>query len=221
MSAALRGPDVRIPPRDWFLVAAVAITGMIAGTLADGSLYLATPLALLLVYRGAVRHAQALEASDLYAHPDLPNRARRAVEEAAERLPLGEARVLLARVVTQAVLLFQAHETSVGASADDHGMLDDVTELVESACTSAEQLALLQAATGAADAESRAARDRFSSSLSSAAAVIRNLHLAVVGGGTVASDRVTEITADLRDEADARSRAMAELASLLEQRRRL
>lgn len=213
---------MRLPVSDWLLLAAIAIAGTIAGNLADPRLYVATPLALFMVYGSAARHARAREASDLYAHPDLPARAGRAVEKAAEQLPAGEARTLLARVVTQAVLFFQAHQASVGESADDRGMLADVAELVESACASAEQLALLDAATGPArsvDSSARASRERFSESLSSAAGVIRNLHLAVVSGGTVASERVTEITADLRDEADARSRALAELAVLLNQRR--
>lgn len=219
----VRGPAVRLPGRDWLLVFAIMVSGMIAGTLANASLYLATPLALVLVYNGAVRHARAREASDLYAHPDLPFRARRAVEQAADSLPLGRARTLLATVVTQAVLFFRAHEASVGATDEDRGVLADVAELVESACASAEQLALLEAATSAskqADAASLASRNRFEESLSSAAAVIKSLHLAFVNHGTIASDRVDELTADLTDEANARSRAMAELASLLEQRRR-
>jgi hypothetical protein len=49
----------------------------------------------------------------------------------------------------------------------------------------------------------------------SAAAVVRNPHLAVVNSGTTASDRVVELTSDLRDEADARRRALTELAALL------
>jgi hypothetical protein len=195
---------------------------MAAGTIASTAMYFATPLALILVYKGAIRHAQAREAADLYAHPDLPSRARRAVERASEQLPPGEARMLLAGVVTQAVLLYQAQENSVGTTSRDREMLDDAAELVESACASAEQLALLDAATGSwrtADAGSRAARQKFTASLSSAATVIRNLHVAIVSGGTVASDRVAEITTDLRAETDARARAIAELTALLEERR--
>jgi hypothetical protein len=220
VSAPISNGAVRLPVSDWLLLAAVAIVGTIAGTLADPRLYAATPLALFLVYGSAARHARAREASDLYAHPDLPLRARRAVEQAAEQLPTGDARTLLVRVVTQAVLFFQAHQTSVGELADDNGMLADVTELVESACASAEQLALLDAATEPTGSADSPARGKFTESLTSAAGVIRNLHLAIVGGGTVASERLTEISEDLREEADARSSALAELASLLEQRRK-
>jgi hypothetical protein len=93
---------------------------------------------------------------------------------------------------------------------------------VESACTSAEQLALLDAATRwstKANPESRAARQRFVESLSTAAGVIESLHLAEVNEGTPASDRVRELNADLRDEASALSQARAELAALLAERR--
>jgi hypothetical protein len=215
------GPNVRLPARDWILLLAVAIAGMVAGTLASASLYLATPLALILVYSGAVKRARAHEVRDLYPHPDLPLPVQRAVQEAASQLPPGEARTLLARVVKQAVLLHQAHEKSVGELVDDRGMLADVAELVDSACAIAVQLSLLDAATGSdrlVDAESRRVRERFVESLTSAATVIRNLHVSVIQGGTVASDRATEITSDLRGEADARARAIAELAALLNKR---
>lgn len=220
MSASAQSSNVQLPARDWLLLGAMAILGLFAARLVSHALFLGTPLAIYLVYKGAVRHAQGNETVDLYGHPDLPYRARRAVDAAAAQLSNGQARTLLASVVTQAVLLFQAQETLIGAAADNRGMLDDVSELVETACTSAEQLALLDAATQSPDAASRAARERFTTSLASAATVIRNLHVAVVGGGTVASDRVEEITEDLRGEASARTRAMAELASLLDQRRR-
>ena len=218
----ISGPDVRLPARDWILVLSVAVAGIMAGTMASAAFYLATPLALILVYGGAVKHARAQESGDLYAHLDLPIAVRRAVATAAEQLPAGEARMLLARVVKQAVLFFQAHEKSVGAADDDQRVLTDVGELVESACAIAVQLSLLDAATGSdrlMDAESRRVRGRFVESLSSAATVIRKLHVSVIQGGTAASDRANEITTDLRGEADARSRAIAELASLLNERR--
>src|SRR5688572_23442466 len=120
------GASSRLPARDWILLGAVAGAGIAGAMLASASLFLATPLALALVYKGAVRQARDSGGSDLYAHPDLQFRARRAVERAAGQLPAGDARTLLARVVTQAVLFFQAHQTSVGAAREDDRMLDDV-----------------------------------------------------------------------------------------------
>jgi hypothetical protein len=202
---------------DWLLLAAVAIVGIVAGNVVTPALYLATPLALFVVYRGAVRNAGATETMDLYPHPALPARARRAVEEAAAVLRAGEARTLLTGVVTQAILLFQAHATLATDDSADGEALGNVAELVESSCTISAQLDLLDAATtGAkADAATAAARDRFTTSLASAATVIRNLHLTLVKGGTAASDRATELAATLRDDADARSQAVAELSALL------
>jgi hypothetical protein len=202
--------------QDRLLLAAVAAIGVFAGIVVTPALYLATPLALFVVYRGAARQARTNETRDLYAHPDLPARARRAVEQATEVLTAGEARTLLAEVVTQAVLLFQAHTTSAADDSEDRAALDNVAELVESSCTISAQLELLDAATGAkADATTATARERFTTSLASAATVIRNLHLTMVKGGTAASDRATELAADLREETDARSQAVAELSAVL------
>jgi hypothetical protein len=219
--APTRGPDVRLPAHDWILLLAILVAGMAAGTMTMGILYLLTPIVALLAYHEAVRHARHLAADeDLAAPASLPSRAYRAVDRAAAELPHGEARSLLASVVKQAGLLFEAHALSSDRTAD-RATLGDVAELVEAACVTALELARLDAATGGprsrtSTADERQVRDRFTTSLTEAAHVIRRLHLAKVGGGTVASDRVAELTAELRDDASARARAMAELAQLLE-----
>lgn len=230
-AAALPGPDARtgwtIARGPAVLVVAIGISGFAAAALAQPLLWLVTPIVAAVVLAGGVSRVQGGSANDLDA-ASFPPRLRRALERAAAQLPVGAARELLASVVRQARAVFAADDERFSADAREE-LRRDVAELAEVCCTTALDLARLDAfleprssrETGNAarraelDARGRAARALFVRRLADAELALRAVYTAGVERGTPASDRVAELVTEIQGDAAARRAATDEIQRLL------
>ena len=223
MSAAVApvsgAPGRPVAPADRALLYAILATGIGAG-LASSPILLGTTIVMAAIVIRQARRRTSGAAASLEA-PELPRRTRRVIDETADAISPGPSRELLASVVAQARQLYQAYGEGVDLRRDDRDMLADVAELVEAACTSALELWRLDAAgTGATGSASHAeslarSRARFVEPLVAATGVIRELHVAAAAGGSTATERVAELTSELRDDARVCTLAMLEIESLL------
>jgi hypothetical protein len=211
-----------LPMRTWSLVIAVLVTGSWAAARLGSVLLwgLSTVVALVLVLAAE----RAIRTPALVARADdeletLPPRLRRAVTDALALLGAGDARRLLADLVRRARPLVAA----VQRLPDERRVLDDVADLVDAACAIALQLerldAFLALPGGAASADARrrceGTRAQLSQRMSDAAAAVDAMHAQLLQEGTPASERITELVAELSSEAAARHAAELEVDELL------
>ena len=218
----------RVAPPAILLVYAMLATGIVAAYRVAPILWLLTPVASWIVLRAAVldarRRVTAAPAVDI---PELPPLLRDRVSITFTQLPDGDARRLLLSVVNQARLLFGRGESRFDETAEGE-LRDHVASLVEACCTTATDLARLDqfigggatstSPTAPGDLPTRAlkARDLYRDRLTSAASALAEMYTANIEKGTPSTDRVAELTAEIREDAAARSAAVGEMKQLLE-----
>lgn len=209
------GPSASISAFDGLLCIAIVCVGTATAAIAMPMLWLVTPVLAALVYVSA-RHA---------AHPAVPKvplgafpiHLQRLLDEAIDRLPLGEPRRLLADIVRQARPLFADRESAFDADME-RTTREDVIDLVSASCETALELSRLDGAApkdrGTGDILSlryARAREELVHRLHSAATSLSELYAADVEHGTPASDRVAELADVLRGDARARRAAKSEI----------
>jgi hypothetical protein len=200
------------------LIAAVMIVGMFAAL--EISLLLAVPtlMVALLLGREALRSSPAVRAMPEFAV--LPPSLRETVERAMEQLPEGDARRLLINALVQARLLL-APRAAVLDERQESATRDNIVSLVDACCTTALELAQLDAArviaNASADQTNRlgVARELLAGRLSQAATALSSLYVAGLGQGSPASDHVAELADEINADARARRAATSEIGALL------
>jgi hypothetical protein len=225
----LRAPIAR---HDVLLVSAIVLIGFVSARTVSQVMLIPSAIVALSMLRSAKRTARAAPPAVDGPHTrNLPRDLDRAVAETMRRLTDGEARMLLAAIVQQADLLFARGESPFDAT-EEHATNRHVVELVSAACTTALELGNIDAsranvasamATPTSSqleltARLENARTLMAKRLSDAADALQALYAAGVERGTPASDRVAELAAELRGDASARSRAVTELQTLLDER---
>jgi len=214
-----------MPPAAAFLTVAVMSAGIAAARTAAPVLWIFTPIVTALIIGAGVKRIRSL-ATDLDASM-LPPPLRRAVDSAAAELLPGEARQLLAAVVRQSRAVLSAADERFTRDADN-ALRGNVADLVAACCTTAVDLARLDAFLGSGaqspqsigaraelDARARAARSIFARRLADAELALRSLYTTGIERGTPATDRVAELANEIMSEAGARRAASDELHRLL------
>jgi hypothetical protein len=208
--------DVR--PDALLTLAAVLLVGFVAGRLVSPSMYVATALVAVLVWRGTRERATDDSRGDDLAF--LPNDLRTRASEALARCGDGDARRLLLVVITQARPLFTRNRTQLDERAERETR-ENVSSLVDACCVTAELLADLDRAIVAApqgsDASARAPqlRQRLADHLGGAATTLEELYLAGIEHETDALSRVSQLTTAIHDDAAARRAATEEIQRVL------
>jgi hypothetical protein len=212
-----------IAPSAALLSCLVVASGVVAARMASPTLWLVTPVVAMLILRAALREGQAAIDSGVDVG-QLPQELRVTVVAALTRLPAGDARTLLIAVVRQGCLFFARGESRFSA-AEERGVREHVTSLVEACTSTAMDLARLDelsatprdAGTVKNDVLQRltATRDLFRARLTDAASALTALYASGVERGTPATDRVAELTAAISSDASARAQATTEMAALL------
>jgi hypothetical protein len=225
ISSASRSAQPTIPAGTAVLVCAVLVTGFMAGMVASPVLWLVTPVVAMLLVRASARAGVAVVPNQADA-PELPLRLQRMLHKTLQMLPAGDARQLLGEVVRQARPLFATRDQSFDPKQEDAGRAN-ASELVAACCATALELGRLDelfvhstsqpsaGATSGLDARYKAARDLFARRLADAASALQALYASGVEHGTPASNRVAELTSELKADASARSQAKNEMDSLL------
>ena len=216
-----------LPARTHLLIAAVVISGTLAGArTGDMFMWLATPVvALALLF--AAEHAMIRPRRDVVL-VELPSRLQRTLDETFGSLPAGTARTLLGDVVRRARVLFGTLDTS-----DESSMKRDVADLVDACCGIALEHARLDTMmaefrpsagaarpsgdAGAASLRQRAeaAQELMARRLRDASAAIGAMYMQSVESGGAGGERVAELTSELNAESSARRQAAMELEQLL------
>jgi hypothetical protein len=200
---------------DGLLFIAIICVGAAAASIAMPMLWLVTPIVAGLVYVSARRATRApVQAPN---DGELPLHVQQALDDAIDRLPLGEPRQLLADIVRQARPLFADRESTFDKDMERETH-QNVIDLVNASCETALDLWRLDgAAPKAANADAelsqryQRAREELVTRLRSAATSLSELYASDVEHGTPASDRVAELATELRADARARSAAKSEL----------
>lgn len=208
----------RMPAEVMVTLVAVLVSGFIAAHFVSPTLYVATMLVVLLVWSGTRDVAAPVAPGDDFAFLPAPLDGR--VSEALGRVGDGDARRLLVAVIAQARPLFTRGRQQLDDRAEAETR-ENVSSLVDACCATAESLAELDRAVGAArtnpDASARAApmRQRLVDHLTGAASTLRDLYLAGLEQETDALSRISQLTATLHEDASARQAAAQELQRLL------
>jgi hypothetical protein len=206
---------------DGLLFIAIICVGVAAASIAMPVLWAVTPAVASLVYISA-RRAARVPVQDV-TDGELPLHVQQVLDDAIDRLPLGEPRQLLANIVRQARPLLADRESSFDNEME-RKTRDDVIDLVNAACETALDLWRLDGAAprerGGQDVLSlryQRAREELVNRLQSAASSLSELYASDVEYGTPASDRVAELAAALRNDARARSAAKGEIDGVVGQ----
>jgi hypothetical protein len=202
------------------MIAAVVLVGMFAAVEVSPLLAASTLIVTVLLGREARRTAMASSASLEFS--DLPPSLRATVERTREQLPEGDARRLLSNALVQARPLLAPH-AAVLDERQESATRDNILSLVDACCTTALELARLDAASAPRDpgASSEvanhiaAARELLVGRLSHAATAMSSLYVAGVGHGSPASDRVAQLADEINADARARRAAASEINALL------
>ena len=221
-----RTPAAGIPAADGLLFIAIVLSGAAAAIVALPMLWIVTPVMAALVYFSARQASSVPLVVDALAG-ELPPHVQHAIDQAIDRLPLGEPRQLLANVVRQARPLFAERQSAFDAETERETRAN-VTALVNAACETALDLWRLDGAAprvapagartrGDLGVRYRRARDELVTRLRDAATSLSELYASDVEHGTPASDRVAELAAALRADAMARSAAKSEIDTVVGQ----
>jgi len=213
-------PGIKISGSVALVMAAVMIVGMLAAVEVSPLLVASTLIVTWLLGREALRGATSALAPSEFA--ELPPSLRATVDRTVEQLSEGNARRLLTNALVQARQLLAPH-AAVLDERQESATRDNVVALVDACCTTALELARLDAATAARDAGTSAdqasriaaARELLAGRLSQAATALSSLYAAGVGQGSPASDRVAELAAEINADASARRAAANEISTLL------
>ena len=206
------------------LLIAVVSSGFTAALVVSSTLWWTTMAMIGLVVFSWSR-TPSLPAPDADMDPaELPHATRRIVRETFGALPAGEGPGLLRSVVQPARSLFAESRANLSLTP---ALLRDVSELVEVSCTSAAELARLELLR-ARDASAMDATDRQTLSgsivassdllrrrLADAGGTLAKLYVQSVERGSVSSDRMAELAAELSAEVALRRQASAEVEDLL------
>lgn len=212
------------PPRSVvILLVAVVGIGFAAAQVVSPVLWWTTAAMTALVLLG---WRQMPKHQDADADPvELPTRTQRVVSETFAEVRNEEALRLLRGVIRPARTLCAAAEANESLSGQ---LLRDCSELVEVSCATAAELGridLLLAREGSAskavDSSSvrlalTSSRDLFQRRLVDAGDALSKLYVQSVERGTVSSDRVAELAAELSAEVSVRKRVSEEMQALLE-----
>jgi hypothetical protein len=215
-----------LPARTHLLIAAVVLSGILAGTrTASLLMWVATPIvALGLLF--AAEHAMIRPRREAVT-VELPARLQRTLDETFGSLPAGTTRTLLGDVVRRARILFGTLDDSEQSS-----MKRDVADLVDACCGIALEHARLETmmaefrpptgarASGEVDAgqlrqRAEAAQELMAKRLRDASAAIAAMYVQSVESGGAGGERVAELTSELNAESSARRQAAQELEELL------
>jgi len=216
-----------VEPIDSLMIWAILGTGVMAGLVSRPELLLLTPAMAGLVF---VASKQAFQRADVELPPvsEFPGRVATAVEKTIGRMQPGEPRRLLGAVVRSARPLFTMKSSAFDASTDDDARAH-AGDLVIAACDTALELSqlddMLEIHT-APDSGTRprdmsllirlsSARDLLATRLRDASLALDEMYASGVARGTPSSDRVAELVAELRADANARDSAKRELDQLL------
>lgn len=214
------GPGVSVSGHVALMIAAVIIVGLIAAV--EVSPLIAAPTFVVAWLLGREARRTATSKSPSPEWPELPPALRATVDRTIEQLPDGDARRMLSDALVQARPLLAPHAALLDAR-QENATRDNILSLVDACCTTALELARLDAASAArgpgAPSEDAshiaAARELLAGRLSRAATALSSLYAAGVGRGSPASDRVAELAEEINADASARRAAASEISALL------
>lgn len=218
-----RTQSAGIPAADGLLFIAIVLTGCAAASVALPMLWIVTPIMAGLVYFSA-RKVAAVPVVVAELAGELPPHVQHVIDQAIDRLPLGEPRQLLANVVRQARPLFAERQSAFDAEME-RATRANVVDLVNAACETALDLWRLdgaaprsslggESARGDLGVRYQRAREELVARLKDAATSLSELYASDLEHGTPASDRVGELAAALREDALARSAAKGEIEAI-------
>ncbi|MEO5816320.1 MAG: hypothetical protein ABIT20_13675 [Gemmatimonadaceae bacterium] len=206
---------------DGLLFISIICVGAAAASIAMPLLWVVTPAVAALVYISA-RRASRVQI-EIVDEGELPLHVQLALDEAIDRMPLGEPRQLLANLVRQARPLFAKRESSFDEEME-RKTREDVIDMVSASCETALELWRLDGAAPKGRSPDDVlslrysrAREALVNRLKNAATSLSELYASDVEHGTPASDRVAELAAALRDDARARSAAKGEIDGVVGQ----
>ena len=213
-----------MPRNIWMLLLGILGTGFAAAQMVSPILWWTTLAMAALVVMGW--RQSMLRELDPEADPvELPSRTHRIVAETFAELPDGASKNLLRAIVQPARTLYAAAEASESFSAQ---ILRDCAELVEVSCATAGELhriddmldtarpSAIATPAAAVNQALRESRSLFRRRLADAADALGNLYVQSIQRGTMSSDRVAELAAELGAEVSVRKRVSAEMKALHE-----
>ena len=218
----------KIPTSAYVLIGAVLVSGWAAAMFADSFFLWSTPALAALLMVGSERAVREPLLAGARRGPRLPDAAEEVALATFAELPPGNARAILADVVSRGQLLYAA----VVRRGDPRSLAPLLVELVSAACASARDLAhidqrlvnLEDRQGGAAvrsdhtlDVVARAerARDAAVQRLLDGIAVLDQLLDQSIRDTAVDSERLGEVTRELESEARAQASAAREIEELL------
>ena len=211
----MRGDAMRGVRADAALtLGAVLLFGFAAGRLVAPTLYVATALVALLVWRGT--RAAAVTDPRIDELSFIPNDLRSRVRETLDRCGEGVARRSLLGVIAQAKPLLTRARPQLDERAEQETR-ENVLSLLEACCATAQSLAELDVAMAASQENSNASpravqvRQRLADQLANAATTLGELYVTGLEHETDALSRVSELTAAIHEDAEARRTAMEEI----------
>jgi len=206
---AMRGLRVDV----MLTLGAVLCFGFAAGRLVSPTMYVATALAALLVWRGTRATGINDPRSDDLGF--IPNDLRPRVQETLARCGDSAARSLLG-VIAQARPLLTRERPQLDERAERETR-ENVLSLLEACCATAQSLTDLDRALAAApenvNASPRAlqVRQRLADQLARAATTLGDLYVAGLEQETDALSQVSQLTAAIHEDAEGRRTAMEEI----------
>ena len=215
-----------LPPKVVLTIAAVAITGSYAAIVVTPALFPCTAAIIALLVRAGATAKPRPETSDDFA--EFPATARTAVLATMRELGEGNARRLLLGVAVQARPIFANRSTLLDQQAE-RATRDNAASLVEACCSTALELARLDAASAGASATGgtrdetvtsvTAVRQQMEDRLAKAADALTSLYVAGLEHGSEASNHVSELVDEINADASARRAAGAGMAEVLGERK--
>ena len=195
-------------------LAGVVVCGLAAGRLVSPALYVATALVILLVWRGTRTIATTDSGTDELTF--LPNDLRSRVNETLHRCGESAARRSLLGVIAQARPLLTRQRSQLDERAE-HETRENVLSLLDACCANAQSLSDLDGAIAASQANGTASpqalqvRQRLADQLTRAATTLSELYVSGLEQETDALSQVSQLTAAIHEDADARRMAMEEI----------
>jgi hypothetical protein len=216
-----------LPPGFVYMLGAVVVGGLFAGSFAAPVVGVATVPFALLLFAGGSLSLRSPVLSLGGSTSALSDRAHRMVAEAFSALPNGSARSLLVDVARRA----QAVQRGLSLREDTTGINVLVDEHVVAACASARDLAALDESLAQYDrerardendarwrdslTECERTRDATVQRLLDAVTMLGQLDIQTIRGADDASARLSELVAEISSEVQARAAAREELGALL------
>lgn len=210
---------------------AVMLTGLVA-TAVVSPVFLILALAVVAMIVRATHRAKTAPPPPIEGLSNLPPALQATVTRTLEQLSAGEAQELLLALVAQAGALHAASQRF--DEREERETRRDVDDLVEACCDSTVELDRLDRVVATTPSRARrapgsaptpsgevnqrlaAAREAIVHRLGDATTALRSLYVADLEQGSVASERVAILAAEIKADASARRRAIADVDSLLQ-----